>query len=87
MATDTFNGAAGSGVFTNIADLGLGPLTSFNVEYTINTNGILGEANLGINLSAVSVPGPIVGAGLPGLVVACGGLLALARRRRRQLVV
>lgn len=31
----------------------------------------------------VSVPAPIVGAGLPGLMVACGGLLALARRPRR----
>ena len=30
-----------------------------------------------------AVPGPVVGAGLPGLVFACGGLFALARRRRR----
>ena len=34
-----------------------------------------------------AVPGPVVGAGLPGIVVACGGLLALARRRRQRLAL
>ena len=34
-------------------------------------------------VSTLPVPGPIAGAGLPGLVMACGGLIALARRRRK----
>jgi hypothetical protein len=34
-------------------------------------------------LVAAPVPGPLAGVGLPGLFAACGGLIALARRRRR----
>jgi len=33
-----------------------------------------------------NVPAPIVGAGLPGLAMACGGLVVLARRRRQKIV-
>lgn len=39
-----------------------------------------------LSIEAAAVPGPIVGAGFPGLLMALGGLVALARRRRNQAV-
>jgi len=42
-----------------------------------------GPFNAAFVLNGVAVPGPIAGAGLPGLMAACGGLLAWWRRRQR----
>jgi hypothetical protein len=42
-----------------------------------------GTSGYGGNLSVFAVPGPVLGGGLTGLILACGGLLALARRRRK----
>jgi hypothetical protein len=42
-----------------------------------------GTFNAAFVLNGVTVPGPAAGAGLPALVVACGCLVALARRRRK----
>jgi hypothetical protein len=34
----------------------------------------------------IAVPGPLAGAGLPGLIAACVGLIAMARRRRQAAI-
>jgi len=58
--------------------LGCGGPTSFFSNYVDQV--VLGP----VTFTAVSsVPGPIAGAGIPGLILACGGLLGWMRRRKQ----
>jgi hypothetical protein len=56
-------------------------LTYFNIHTTQNPGGELRTQLL--PLGAAPVPGPIAGAGLPGLILASGSLLGWWRRRRK----
>jgi hypothetical protein len=50
------------------------------------SDGLISTSLLTNAFSVVPVPGPIAGAGLPGLVIALGGLVGLARSRRQRIV-
>jgi len=45
------------------------------------------DSSLAFTIEAAAVPGPIVGAGIPGLLMALGGIAAWRRRRRSQGMV
>jgi hypothetical protein len=89
------SGGSFTGANASITDGKFSPFVIGPASFTLDFSGVTAATTVtaatfsfgtgpDFFIPGVPVPGPIVGAGLPGLLAACAvGLLALARRRRR----
>jgi hypothetical protein len=62
--------------------LNLVPTDGVYITADIYNPSATGEKTGTVGATIAPVPSPLMGAGLPGLIVACAGLLAFGRRRR-----
>src|SRR5262245_26580429 len=89
VVRDSFTGPAAIPPGNNgngFGDYLLATVAPFNATDQVLFHAVWNGASDGAeSFFIIPVPGPLAGAGLPGLVMACGGLLALARRRRQQI--
>ena len=79
--TTCANGALGitSDIIFHVANATIADVTAGNSLGNIFVADIFSGQTGDAGPVDVSVPGPLAGAGLPGLVMACGGLIALSR--------